>query len=71
MALTRSNLCIRLADIPFGVSVTQQPDLTFTVTYGAEVIPNLDYATACKVFGECTFHSLTLAGHIAKEANHA
>lgn len=30
----------------------------FTVTYGAEVTPNLTYARAAKELGECIFHHL-------------
>ena len=34
----------------------------FTVTYGAEVTPNLTYSRAAKELGECIFHHLACEG---------
>lgn len=45
-----------------GVRVTQQPDLTFTVTYGKHVRHGLTFHGACHEFGEYVFHSWQCQG---------
>lgn len=46
-----------MANITHGsVTMTQTGFGRFTVTYGAQVTKNLNYAGAAKEFGECVMH---------------
>lgn len=49
-------------DIP--VSLHQQTNDTYNVTYGAHVRNNLTYEGAAHELGECILHSLACAGKV-------
>lgn len=54
--------CLDLAGLGFPVKLEQQGVDRFTVTYGKQVVRNLDYRGAAAEFGECVMHALACDG---------
>lgn len=53
---------IELAGYP--IKVDRLARNKFTVTYGLDVKPNLDYDAAARALGTCIFHALTCEGKL-------
>jgi len=53
----KKRLCFK-TEIGWTIKLEQTGLDSFTVTYGAEVQPRLDYASAAEALGQCIMHAL-------------
>jgi hypothetical protein len=49
-----------IAGFEIKIEQSRKKGRLFTVTYGAQVKENLTYEEACKNYGSCIFHALSL-----------
>lgn len=61
------DVCIKLTDLAFPITVEQHPNDLFRVSYGAQMKDNLTYEQAAAEFGFSVFHALACDGKLRNE----